>query len=92
MKVRRFRNNPIIHPNMDDRMGDNINGSSLIRVPEWIPNALGRYYLYFAHHQGTYIRMAYANSLVLGECILPVCLNSVSLSLIITWPPQMSTS
>ena len=63
MKVRRFRSNPIIHPNMDDRMGDNINGSSLIRVPEWIPNALGRYYLYFAHHQGTYIRMAYADQL-----------------------------
>jgi len=44
-------------------MGDNINGPSLIRVPEWIPNALGKYYLYFAHHQGTYIRMAYANQL-----------------------------
>ena len=63
MKVRRFRSNPIIYPNMDDRMGDNINGPSLIRVPEWIPNALGKYYIYFAHHQGTYIRMAYADQL-----------------------------
>ena len=48
---------------MDDRMGDNINGPSLIRVPDWIPSALGKYYLYFAHHQGTYIRLAYADQL-----------------------------
>jgi len=44
-------------------MGDNINGPSLIRVPEWIPNPLGRYYLYFAHHGGTYIRLAFADRL-----------------------------
>ena len=63
MKVRRFSKNPIITPHMDDRMEDNINGPSLIRVPEWIPNPLGRYYLYFAHHQGTYIRLAFADQL-----------------------------
>ena len=54
---------PIITPHMDERMGDNINGPSLIRVPQWIHGALGRYYLYFAHHDGHYIRMAYADSL-----------------------------
>ena len=48
---------------MDDRMGSNINGPSLIRAPDWIENPLGRYYLYFAHHQGTYIRLAYADQL-----------------------------
>jgi len=63
MKVRRFKENPIIRPHMDERMGSNINGPSLICVPDWVPNPLGRYYLYFAHHQGTYIRMAYADSL-----------------------------
>jgi hypothetical protein len=42
-------------------MGDNINGPAAIRVPEWIENPLGNYYLYFAHHQGTYIRLAYAD-------------------------------
>lgn len=63
MKVERFPNNPIIRPNMDGRMGDNINGPSLIRVPEWIENPLGRYYLYFAHHRGDYIRLAYADRL-----------------------------
>lgn len=48
---------------MDGRMGDNINGPSLIRVPDWLENPLGRYYLYFAHHKGDYIRLAYADRL-----------------------------
>jgi len=43
--------------------GDNINGPSLIRVPDWVPGRLGRYYLYFGHHAGHYIRLAYADSL-----------------------------
>jgi hypothetical protein len=63
MQVRRFPENPIIRPNMDPRMGDNINGPSLIRVPEWVEQPLGRYYLYFAHHDGRYIRLAYADDL-----------------------------
>jgi hypothetical protein len=46
---------------MHTSLGDSINGPSLIRVPDWVPNPLGRYYLYFAHHQGSYIRMAYAD-------------------------------
>lgn len=48
---------------MDARMGDNINGPSLIRTPAWLPNALGRYYLYFGHHDGRYVRLAYADDL-----------------------------
>ena len=44
-------------------MGSNINGPSLIRVPDWLPNPLGKYYLYFAHHKGEYIRLAYADDL-----------------------------
>ena len=63
MIVRRFERNPIITPHMDDRMGSNINGPSLIRVPDWLPDPLGRYYLYFAHHKGQYIRLAYADDL-----------------------------
>jgi len=61
--ARRFSSSPIITPHMDARMGSNINGPSLIRVPEWLPSPLGRYYLYFAHHHGTYIRLAYADRL-----------------------------
>ena len=63
MPIRRFTTNPIIRPHLDDRMGDNINGPSLIRVPDWIAEPLGRYYLYFAHHDGQYIRLAYGNAL-----------------------------
>jgi hypothetical protein len=48
---------------MDDRMGSNINGPSLVRVPDWIRDPLGRYYLYFASHTGRHIRMAYADRL-----------------------------
>lgn len=44
-------------------MGDNVNGPSLIRVPAWVPNPLGRYYLYFAHHDGRYVRLAFADDL-----------------------------
>ena len=54
---------PIIRPHMDDRMGTNINGPSLIRVPDWIEASLGRYYLYFADHKGAYIRLAFADAL-----------------------------
>lgn len=41
----------------------NINGPSLIKVPDWVPNRLGQYYLYFAHHAGEFIRLAYSDDL-----------------------------
>lgn len=53
---------PIIRPHMDGRMGDNINGPALIRMPDWA-EGLGRYHLYFSDHKGTYIRLAYADDL-----------------------------
>ena len=63
VKVERLKNNPIITPHMDDRMGENINGPSLIETPEWLPNRLGKFYLYFGHHDGRYIRLAYSDVL-----------------------------
>ena len=63
MRVDRFSTNPIVHSGLDPTLGDNINGPSLIRVPDWVVNPLGRYYLYFAHHDGAYIRLAYADAL-----------------------------
>ena len=66
MKAVRLPDNPIISPSTpgweEERVGRNINGPSLIRVPDWLPGALGRYYLYFAHHQGRSIRLAYADA------------------------------
>ncbi len=63
LTVRRFAENPIITPVLSPGIGINIQGPSLIRVPAWIPNPLGRYYLYFADHKGSYIRLAYADEL-----------------------------
>ena len=63
MRAVRSAFNPIVRPRMDDRMGDNVNGPSLIRVPDWVDAPLGRYHLYFAHHDGRYIRLAYADNL-----------------------------
>ncbi|MFX0097992.1 MAG: hypothetical protein ACFFCS_00305 [Candidatus Hodarchaeota archaeon] len=39
---------------------ENINGPRLIKVPGWIEDALGKYYLYFGNHNGKYIRLAYS--------------------------------
>ncbi len=63
MRATRILDQPIIQPGMDDRIGTNINGPSLIRVPAWVTQPLGRYYLYFSHHKGTFIRLAYADDL-----------------------------
>ena len=56
----RFPENPIITPTSSQTLGENINGPSLLRVPSWVQRPLGRYYLYFAHHGGKFIRLAYA--------------------------------
>jgi len=69
--VTRSSANPIIHKDLAglaDRdgaqpAGNNINGPSLIAVPDWIANPLGRYYLYFSHHHGRQIYLAYADSI-----------------------------
>ena len=66
MQARRLFDRPIITaatPGADPLMQQNINGPSLLRVPDWVPAPLGRYYLYFAHHAGDHIRMAYADEL-----------------------------
>jgi len=60
-RVRRLVDRPIIAPGMDEKMGSNVEGPSLILAPDWLPNRLGRYYLYFADHKGDYIRLAYAD-------------------------------
>ena len=51
---------PLIHPGLSASIGDNINGPSVIRMPDWAPG-LARYHIYFAHHMGKSIRLAYAD-------------------------------
>lgn len=61
--VERIGEGPILSPQTDPSIGHNIQGPSLIRVPDWVSSRLGRYYLYFADHKGAYIRLAYADAL-----------------------------
>jgi hypothetical protein len=63
MRITRLLDRPIIGPDLHPSLGPNIQGPSLIRVPDWVPNPLGRYYLYFADHKGSYIRLAHADAL-----------------------------
>lgn len=63
MEARRLSGNPIIRPEMHESLGDNVNGPSLIRAPDWLPDPMGRYCLYFAHHGGKFIRLACADGL-----------------------------
>ena len=57
--------NPQINTSTDGydikSLGLNINGPTVIRVPDWVTDPLGKYYMYFAAHSGKFIRLAYAN-------------------------------
>lgn len=62
LQVTRSPQSPIIRDSMlPGKVGVSINGPSLIRVPSWVAHPLGKYYLYFAHHEGKYLRLAYAD-------------------------------
>ncbi|RMD73891.1 MAG: hypothetical protein D6820_17845, partial [Lentisphaerae bacterium] len=54
--------NPLILAEQVELTGFNTNGPSIIKVPDWLPNALGRYYLYFAGHNAKNIAMAWSDS------------------------------
>ncbi len=62
-QIKRIVDQAIITPAMDPVLLNNINGASVIKVPSWCENALGKYYMYFAHHGGKFIRLAYADNI-----------------------------
>lgn len=62
LRAIRFTENPLISLTTSPSIGDNANGPTVIRVPRWVQRPLGRYYMYFAHHSGQFIRLAYADS------------------------------
>lgn len=64
VRVERLLDRPIISPELHPSLGPNIQGPSLIKVPDWVSGRLGKYYLYFADHKGRYIRLAYADNLL----------------------------
>ena len=59
----RLPQNPLITVRTSPSLGDNVNGPTIVRVPAWVKNPLGRYYAYFAHHKGRFIRLAHANAI-----------------------------
>ncbi len=63
MRAIRLGNGPIIGPRSAPGIGANVQGPSLIEVPDWVVEPLGRFYLYFADHKGTYIRLAHADEI-----------------------------
>lgn len=62
LSLERFDTNPLVTPEEGD-IGANVNGPSVIRAPRWVDEPLARYYMYFAHHRGSYIRLATADDL-----------------------------
>ena len=63
IRATRLPQNPLITVKSSPTLGDNVNGPTIIRVPSWVDHPLGRYYMYFAHHMGTHIRLAYADAI-----------------------------
>jgi hypothetical protein len=43
--------------------GQYTNGPTVIKVPDWVEDPFGRYYMYFADHHGLGIRLAFSDSL-----------------------------
>lgn len=90
VRVIRLANGPIIGPNLDPSIGVNIQGPSLIRVPGWVEGRLGNYYLYFADHKGSYIRLAYSDHLAGPWSVHPPGSLHLAQSGFLTAPPAVS--
>ena len=90
VRVERLVDAPIIRPDLHPSIGMNIQGPSLIRVPDWVDEPLGMYYLYFADHKGRYIRLAYADDLLGPWRIHPPGSLQIADSYFLTAPPSVS--
>jgi len=92
VNIIRLSDGPIIGPELHPSIGTNIQGPTLVRVPEWVENRLGEYYLYFADHKGHYIRMAYADELIGPWQIHVAGSLQIAESHFLTEPPQISAA
>ena len=88
MRVNRLVDAPIISPQIHPSLGDNIQGPSMIKVPDWVQSPLGKYYLYFADHKGAYIRLAYADQLAGPWQVHPPGSLQLADSCFLTEPPD----
>jgi hypothetical protein len=62
IRATRVSQNPLVTVDTSTSLGGNVNGPTVIRVPDWVERPLGRYYMYFANHMGDFIRLAYADA------------------------------
>ncbi len=90
LQVERLLDAPIITSTLHPSIGHNIQGPSLIRVPDWVQAPLGKYYLYFADHKGRYIRLAFANELTGPWQIHPPGSLQLEASHFLSEPPPIS--
>ena len=90
MRIRRLIDGPIIGPELHPSIGSNIQGPSLIRMPDWVAGRLRDYYLYFADHKGSYIRLAYADRLTGPWAVYPPGALQLGQSLFLTAPPVVT--
>ena len=90
VRVERLLDAPIITPDVHPSIGVNIQGPSVIQVPEWVEDPLGAYHLYFADHKGLYIRLAYADDLLGPWTIHPPGSLQIAGSYFLTEPPQVA--
>ena len=90
VRVERLLDAPIIRPDLHPSIGENIQGPSLIRVPDWVEDRLGAYYLYFADHKGRYIRLAYADDLLGPWHVHQAGSLQIANSHFLTEPPAVS--
>jgi hypothetical protein len=63
VRATRLSQNLLITVDTSSSLGGNVNGPTVIRVPDWVERPLGRYYMYFANHMGDFIRLAYADAI-----------------------------
>src|SRR5215468_10953961 len=63
IRATRISQNPLITVNTSRSLGGNVNGPTVVRIPDWVERPLGRYYMYFANHMGTFIRLAFADGI-----------------------------
>ena len=77
VRVERLFDRPIITSQLDPSLGPNIQGPSLIRVPDWVSGRLGKYYLYFPIIKlGTVVSLTPKTFWALGKSTCRAVFNS----------------
>lgn len=90
-EIVRIGNGPIIEPATHPSIGTNIQGPSLVAAPPWLAEPLGRYYLYFADHKGSHIRLATADFLDGPWTVHEGGALDLESSCFLTEPPEATT-